>query len=44
MHLYCALTQVYLKNSKPILAMLEQSRINGVLAWCCPIARGASKV
>ena len=36
--------EVYLKNSKPILQRLEQSRTAGVLAYCCPIARGASKV
>jgi hypothetical protein len=36
--------EVYIKNSKPILQMIEASRSHGLLSYCCPIARGSSKV
>ena len=36
--------EVYLKNSKGINQLVEQSRTHGILSFCIPIARGAARV
>jgi hypothetical protein len=36
--------EVYLKNSKNINLLVEQSRLSGLLSYCCPISKGASRV